>query len=274
MQRELAPRSAFLGTISRKSLFDQRRSIVWWGIAVVGVVVMYAGFWPTIRDNARQFSAYLKNLPEAIRTLIGSDYATPAGYLRSELFSFLGPVLLLVFAIGVGARSLAGEEEAGTLDLLLSTPVSRRRVYLDTFRAMLGMTLLLAVLIWLAVEILARPFGLTVPVVNLTASVLNLLLLAVSFGALAQGVGATTGSRGMAIGVASGVALVTFLVNTLAVSVRALEPVSLLSPFRYYSSHQPIQTGFHLLDAIVLAAIPIACVIVGLVTFERRDLAT
>jgi ABC-2 type transport system permease protein len=274
MKRELAPRAALLGTVFRKTILDQWRAIWWWALGIVGSVFMYSGFWPTVRDNASQFDTYLKNLPEAIRSLIGSDYATPAGYLRSELFSFLGPVLLLVYAIGNGARSLAGEEEAGTLDLLLSTPVAHRRVYLDTFRAMAGLTALLAMLVWLGVEVLGPPFGLTVPVANLTASVLNLLLLAVGFGSLAQTMGAASGRKGVAIGVASGAALVTFLVNTLAVSVRALEPFSLLSPFRYYSGHQPIQTGFHLVDVLVLALIPAVCVAVGLVVFERRDLAT
>ena len=41
------------------------------------------------------------------------------------------PLLLLVAAIGAGARAIAGEEERGTLDLLLSTPVSRRRLALE-----------------------------------------------------------------------------------------------------------------------------------------------
>ena len=60
--------------------------------------------------------------------LIGEvDYTTPEGYLQSELFSFLAPILLIVYTIGAGARAIAGEEEAGSLDLLLSTCRSRRR---------------------------------------------------------------------------------------------------------------------------------------------------
>ena len=37
------------------------------------------------------------------------------------------PLLLLVYAIGAGSRAIAGEEESGTLDLLLAHPLSRRR---------------------------------------------------------------------------------------------------------------------------------------------------
>ena len=66
------------------------------------------------RDNADQFASYLDNLPDALRSAIGElSLGTPVGYLQSELFSFLGPASILVFAIGAGARSLAGEEEQG-----------------------------------------------------------------------------------------------------------------------------------------------------------------
>jgi ABC-2 type transport system permease protein len=270
----LATRDAFLRTVFRKTVRDQRRALLWWSIGILGATSMYAAFWPSVRDNASQFNQYMTNLPEAIRNLLGSGYTTPSGYLQSELFSALGPILLLVYAIGAGARSVAGEEEAGRLDLLLSTPVPRRNVYLDTFRAMVAGTALLGAVVWICVEFLGRPFGLAVPASNLTASVVNLVLLALAFGSLAQAIGAATGSKGLAIGGSSGVALATFLVNTLAVSVRALQPFSLLSPFRYYSGHRPITSGFHLFDMIVLAAIPTVFLLGGIFAFERRDLAS
>ena len=73
--------------------------------------------------------------PEALKAFIGFgggiDYATGAGYLGIELFSFMVPLLLLVAAIGAGARAIAGEEERGTMDLLLSNPIGRSRVVLE-----------------------------------------------------------------------------------------------------------------------------------------------
>ena len=89
------------------------------------------GVLPEHPRSAADFQGYMENLPDALRTLIGSDFTTPAGYLRSETFSALGPILMLVFAIGAGSRAIAGEEEGRTLDLLLSTPVRRRHVLVD-----------------------------------------------------------------------------------------------------------------------------------------------
>ncbi len=246
---------------------------MWWALGVVGTVLLYSAFWPTIRDNASQFNDYIAKLPEAIRNLIGGDYATPHGYVQAEMFSLLLPVLLLVYAVGAGARAIAGEEEAGTLDLLLSTPIRRRRVVLDKFWAMVGVSALLAGLAWVSIVAIGRPFGLTVSVVNLAAACVNLFLLGVGFGAIALAVGSSTGAKGTAIGIASGLALVTFIIKTLAPSVPAVKPLRFVSPFYFYADHRPLVNGFNGVDVAVLAGIAAVALIVALVVFERRDLA-
>ena len=49
-------------------------------------------------------------------------------YLNGELFSFMTPLFVMIFAIGLAAAQIAGEEENGTLSLLLAYPVSRDRL--------------------------------------------------------------------------------------------------------------------------------------------------
>ena len=79
-----------------------------------------------------------------------ADLASPAGYLNTEFFAFMGPLLVLVYAIGGGAAALAGEEDRRTLDLLLANPVSRARVVVEKFAAQAaGVTFLMTVL-WVA----------------------------------------------------------------------------------------------------------------------------
>ncbi len=263
-----------LSAVWSKTLRDQRRALVWWAIGIVLVVLMYAAVYPSVQQNASQFTAYMENLPKAIRDMLGGvDIASPEGYIQSELFTFIGPILLLVFAIGAGARAIAGEEETGTLDLLLSTPVRRRRVVLDKFLAMTLGTLLLSGSAWIAAAVAGPPFDLTVPFDRLTAACLNLFLLALAFGTIALAVGAATGAKGLAIGAASGAGLLTFLLKTFAASLSWLRPYRILSPFHYYLGHDPLRTGFHPTDPIVLAGVVLVALAIALVAFERRDLA-
>ncbi|MGZ4154959.1 MAG: ABC transporter permease subunit [Actinomycetota bacterium] len=264
-----------LGAVWSKTLRDQRRTLLWWGAGILLVVLMYAAFYPSVKANADQFTSYMKNLPKAVKDMVGgTNIASPAGYLNSEIFSFMGPILLLVYAIGAGARAIAGEEESGTLDLLLSTPVRRRTVVLDKFVAMLVGTSALGAVAWLGTVAVAPAFGLHVAIANLTAAFLNLFLLGLAFGAVALAVGAATGSKSLAIGVAAGAAVLTFLLKTFAAAVSWLEPYRVLSPFYYYTGHDPLRNGFRPLDPIVLAGIAAVAIVIGLVTFEDRDLAT
>jgi ABC-2 type transport system permease protein len=132
----------------------------------------------------------------------------------------------------------------------------------------------LAFVAWLVVLVAGPAFQLTVSFEGLAAAFLNLFPMALAFGSVALAVGAGTGGRGPAVGVASGAALVTFLLRTFASTVSWVEPYRVLSPFYYYTGHDPLRTGFDVVDPLVLGGISVVALAVGLVAFERRDLAT
>jgi beta-exotoxin I transport system permease protein len=268
------PRATMLRSVFAKTLRDQRKALAWWALGFAGAIVMYSSFWPSVRDNAAQFNEYLRNLPDFVRNLLGEvDYTTPEGYLQSELFSFLAPILLIVYTIGAGARAVAGEEEAGSLDLLLSVPIRRRRVLADKFTAMAAASLFLTAVMWLTVLAVGPLFDLRVGVGGFTAMSINTFLLGLVFGSLALAIGTATGRKALAIGVPGGLAVVTFIVNTLAPSVDWLEPFRLLSPFYYYSEGAPILNGIDPAHALVLTGISVICLGYALWAFDRRDLA-
>src|SRR6266511_1070057 len=91
----------------------------------------------SIKGNAALNRA-VQDYPEALKAFVGGelDLASGPGYLDGELFSLMIPLLLLLYTIAAGARAIAGEEEAGTLDLLLSHPISRTRLTLEEAGAM------------------------------------------------------------------------------------------------------------------------------------------
>ena len=77
--------------------------MIGWGIGVAAVVLMYAAFYPSIKESAADLQAYMENLPDAIRAIVaGEDYTSPVGYLESEFFNTMGALIALIFAIGAG----------------------------------------------------------------------------------------------------------------------------------------------------------------------------
>jgi nucleotide-binding universal stress UspA family protein len=88
-----------------------------------------------VRDDPA-LSEYARDLPESVRALFAGgelDVASPAGYLNSQIFALMAPLLLPIFAIGAGSAAVAGEEERGTLDLVLAHPIRRRNYVFQRF---------------------------------------------------------------------------------------------------------------------------------------------
>jgi ABC-2 type transport system permease protein len=265
-----------LRTVLLKTVRDQRRALLWWSIGLLSVALMYAAVYPSIRDNAATLNEYMESFPEVFRDAFmgeSGDFASPAGYLNTELFGFFGPLLLLLFAIGAGARAIAGEEERQTLDVLLAAPITRRRVITDKFVAMMVGLLVLSGVLWVSVAGLGPPFDLTPDLGNLAAATLSCFLLALAFGTIALAIGALTGRRGIAIGLAAGLAAATYLFHVLAPSVDAIAWLEYLSPFYYYRDAEPLLNGLNPIHSLVLVGVTVVAFAGALLAFERRDLA-
>jgi len=145
-----------LRNIALKSLRDIQRGFLWWSVGLAGFVALIVSVWPTVHSNPG-LNKLAQDYPKALQAFLAFggavDYSSPAGYLGIELFSLMVPLLLLVAAIGTGAGSIAGEEERGTLELLLANPVSRTKVVLEKTVALLCELTGLGVVLWLALWI-------------------------------------------------------------------------------------------------------------------------
>jgi ABC-2 type transport system permease protein len=265
-----------LRDVFRKSLWEQRRALLWWTAGILGFVAITIAFFPSLKDSAAQLEDYLEQLPESLRNLfIGteSDITSPIGYLNSQVYAGSGAIVFLVFAIGAGARAIAGEEEKGTLELLLATPVTRRTVVLQKFWAMTVALGVLALALYVSLIAGGRPVGITVSPIDLLAATVHQYVFALGFGTIALAVGCLRGRKALAIGISTSVAVVAFLLNGLAPLADATAWMKLLSPFYYANGSTPLRYGFAPDHLAILLAIVVAAAIGAVWAFERRDLA-
>ncbi|HJV29139.1 MAG TPA: ABC transporter permease subunit [Gaiellaceae bacterium] len=259
-----------------KTLLDARRALVWWSLGLIGMSTLMIAVYPTVRDNP-DLNKMVSDYPEALKAFIAFggdlDYVSGAGYLGSELFAFMVPLLLLIASIGAGARAIAGEEERGTIDLLLANPLSRPRLVLDKLAAVATEVVLLSVVLVTALAAGVALVGMNVSTAHLAAATTSAALLAFAFGAIALFVGAFSGHRGIAIGVTAAGAVAAYLVNSLAAIVTFLEPARTVSPFYHYVASDPLRQGLALDHVAFLVLVALAAAGLAIVAFERRDLA-
>ena len=118
-------------TVFSRLIQDRRRGALWWAIGVALAVALILSLWPSVRDD-HSIDRVVEHLPASLRALIGTQAAIPlssaAGYLQARLFSTTLPILLLVYAIGLGAGAIGSAEESGTLQLVVTAPITRKRV--------------------------------------------------------------------------------------------------------------------------------------------------
>jgi ABC-2 type transport system permease protein len=217
----------------------------------------------------------VENYPEALKSLFGiaegASITSGPGYLDTELFSFMLPLFVLVLAIGSGARTFAGEEDAGRLELVLSYPIRRRDAVLAKGLAVGAEVLLVCVAVGLVLLALDPLAGLDLSAGRVAAAMAGLAALGLLHGWLALGVGTSTGSHALAIGVPAGLAAAGYLVGGLHGLAGWLDPFRFLSPFWLVGS-SPLQGGADAVGTLVVVAAALVILAAGSVLVERRDL--
>ena len=263
-----------LRSVFSKSLRDQRLSLMWWGIGVAALSLVTVLFYPSIKDRT-DFTKLLEDSEVLTRVLAGgfTDLSSPEGYLNSQLYSLLVPILFLIFTIGRGSAAIAGEEEKGTLDILLSNPTTRLQVLIHNFGAMMVATSVLAFVLWLSVVIGGAMVGMELNLWRTAQVTLSGLLLGMVFGTLALMLGSAFGKRYLSTGIAGAVAIATYVMYAFAPLVDGLEPAEKVFPFYYYIGADPLTNGLNVAHAAVLIGITAVLLAVAIIAFQRRDLA-
>jgi ABC-2 type transport system permease protein len=257
-----------------EALRERRRSLLWWGLGLVALLALNIAFYPSVRGDPA-LSDYAKDLPESVRALFAGgelDLASPAGYLNSQIFALMAPLLFLIFAIGAGAGAVAGEEERGTLDLLLAHPVRRRDYVVQRFLALAALVAALTAVLLGTVTVGSRLVDLDIGFDGVLAASVSVGLLAVLFGAVALAGGALRPGRTRAIAVSAGLAVASWVFDGLAQAVDALDSWRPIGPYYHALGQNPLREGAPWSGWALLVAATAIFVASGAIGLERRDI--
>lgn len=262
-------RNRLLGSVFSKTVRDW---LLWTIVAVVAmwlISLMYVGIMASTGDA---YVTMMDDVPEAIASIYGSNDGTAAGLAMSGIYSLIGPLVLITYAIGLGSSAAVGEEEARSLPILLSSPLRRRSILVaKTAAASIGV-LLITVLTWLGVAAAAGIFGMDLSNQNVLGASIQLLGMVFLFGALALGLSAWRGSSTLGVGVAAGLAVVSYFVTTLLPVVEELAAVARLTPWYLMSGANALADGVDVALLGIAVLIATGFFGMGVYTLERRDL--
>jgi ABC-2 type transport system permease protein len=260
-----------LRNIFLKTLRDYRVAILGWGIGM-GLVVIS----PMASVSA------LVTTPQAREQLVGlaASFAwnadpikvdTIGGYATFKIGFFV--FLIAIWPLLVGSRMLRGEEDRGSMDVLLSLPRPRLSVALEKLAAMWTALFVMGVLIGLLAFGGGAKFGADFGLGGGLLYGLNLALICAVFGSLALLISQFTQERGPAAGTTAGL-LVFFIVLDMVHRVAPnTEWISRLSPIYYYNLSKPLIPSYGTNAGAILFQLALAAILGGAAIwlFVRRD---
>jgi ABC-2 type transport system permease protein len=188
------------------------------------------------------------------------------------MMSIVGPGFIIATAILSAGAGTAGEEQARTMGLVLSTSASRTTFLAAKTAAMIAHVLIvsLAMFVGLVMGNVIGHMGLGVGL--LLAATAQMTLVGLVFGAIALTLGAAGADRRRTMTISAGIAGLSF---ALAMFLPLNESLSWLAKLNFwypYSANTALVTGIDWGFAAVLAACAVAISAVGLIIFPRRDL--
>jgi len=258
-------------SIYLKTLRDFRIAILGWGAGmgllmfVVLVAVPSLVSTPEARASLVSLAGSFSWLAEPVRV------DTPGGYATWKY----GPLILLIalWPILVCSRTLRGEEERGSLDVLLSLPRERGRVALEKLAAIWTALLLMGLLIGVLAFAGGARVNAGISLGDALLFGLNLVLISGVFGGIALLLSQFTQERRTASGATGGL-LVLFIVMDMVHRVfPAAEWVSRLSPVYYYNLTRPLVPGYGANPGALLLLFALGLLLSGAAIwlFVRRD---
>lgn len=258
-------------------LRDRRRSLAAWSLGVIALVVIMALFFPSIRDAGADFDAYLESLPQSVRETMGAaggSIASPEGYLMSQLYSNVYPLVVLLLGISMGSWAIAGAEGEGMLEVTLSAPLTRTQLALGRWLATTLSTLAVVALSTLVLVVLAPGLGLLegLPAWGPWSAGLSMWALVFLYSSLAFAIGAAWGRRAWAIAGAAGLAVVGFLGQMFASLAPPLEYLRPTSPWYWFLGSHPLSEPPGIVSFALPVVLGIVLAVVGTWRFRRRDI--
>ncbi len=256
-----------LATVFTKSVRDRWRGMA---IAVAALAVMlllamavYASF---------DFSIY-DDLPEAFRSLMSIPENAEAGSLSiGVLYGMYGAFTLAGLAISMGSSSIAGEERAGTIGLLLGNPKSRTHVLLSKAANLVTLVAVGTLVLWIAAYAVAGVLNVNLGDMHVGAYAFHLFANALLYGMLALALGAWTGSRGLASGVPVALMLVGFIAVGVFPLIEGWENVAKIFPWYYFDGADPMRNGISVGHMTVVLGSSVLLGGLAYVGVNRRDL--
>jgi len=261
---------ATMSNLLKHELFSRRYAILGWGVGMALFEMMYLSIIPEMGEQMKT----LADLP--LYEKMGIDMGSFEGFIASSVIGTL-TLMLGIYAIMTSTETLAGEEDRGTLELIVATPLSRWRIVSAKAAAVSVAALLILAIAGVPSAFVLRAIKTSVEIdvtpVQLFWATLSVWPLTVTLLMLGLFLGAYLPNRRTAALVVTVVFIASYLGEMLTGFVQSLDFAKPLSLFYYFDSTAAMfSQGAQPRDLAVLFGLAALFFVLALLSFQRRDI--
>jgi ABC-2 type transport system permease protein len=270
-----------LGSVFAKTLRDSRRATIVvaavLGFLLILVSAAVASAFSTPASRA-ELAAVIAAVPPILQGLAGKPVNVDSlgGYVNYKYGTFF-PLIVSLWSILALSGTLAAESRRGSMEFLVATGLSRRRIAVEKLAAHILVLAIACVALFVALIVVDGAFA-RLPQDDITPAMaagysLWLGLLSLAAGALAFAVAPFLG-RGAAVGIAGMVTFAGFFINGYQGAIPDLAPFANLSWFGWTTDHLPLAGEFDWLSLLPVVVVIVIFLVIGVEAFARRDLGS
>ncbi|GAA1121356.1 ABC transporter permease subunit [Arthrobacter flavus] len=255
----------------RRALLEHWRSTLAWAIGLAAAIAVYLPLFSTLGNSVEMQSMIDALPPEMTRALNYDEITSGPGYTQGTIFGLIGFMLMTIASVSWGASAVAGDEEAGQLELTLAHAVTRPQVVLERALAIGVRIVVLAAVVFVLVLFLNEPAQLEIQTSHLFGATVLFAGLALLSGTAALLVGAVSGRKIFGLAAGAAVAVLSYVFNAVGRQSPDLQWLLNLSPYHWAYGDSPLANGADWGAAAWLWGISAALAGLSAVALQRRD---
>ena len=257
-------------SLLKHELFSRWGAVLGWGIGLGLYGVMYVAIYPQIGEQMKAVA----DIP--LYQAMGIDMHSFEGYMASSLVGIM-PIILAIYVIMTSTATLAGEDDKGTLELIVTMPLKRWQIITMKATALVVVTFLILVIAGLcsaiALSWAKTSFEVDVTPTQFFIAILSGWPITLAFLMIGLFFSAYFPNQATASMAATVIFLVSYFGEILAGLVESLDAIQRFSLFYYFdSSAELFSKGVQARDVAVLLGVAAVFFILALLSFQRRDI--
>jgi len=249
------------------------KSFLSWGAVLVAMNSIELSVYPTMAKSTKSMKDFLNSFPDAFKKMFRmEDYFSGAGFLNTELFSIIIPMVMIGVGLAWGASATAEDEERGTADLLFALPITRSKILFTRIIAMTSALAALALINFVNLILGSKFVNMKLDAANLASASFSCFLLGVLFASIGALFGAISGKKGASLGIGAGFAIMFYIFYTISAIVTKFNFVKPINPFQWLLDANQLIDGFQLAVNLKFAILAALITFLASVFINKRDI--